>query len=138
MKGTDREERALAQLLKVAKARGEDLQKHLAGLEAARAGAENSLHSLAEHVRTEERGAASTLDFGRFLKGAEEKRKALEATRSTLASEIASARETLLEAFAETKKLEHLLEITERAALVRERRADVALAADLTAMRRRG
>lgn len=142
MKRAQREERALSQLLKVARSRADDLRGHLANLEAAKLSAEASIASLAAAVSAEERGgaggAAAVIDFGRFLQGAEEKRRALEKTRETLKAQIASVRADLHDAFAEIKKLEHVTETGRRAAALAAHQEETALAADLTSMRRRG
>lgn len=136
-----RDERALAQLLKIARSRADELRAHLANLDSAKAAAESSIALLAEAVGAEERalgpGAAPLADFGRFLEGSVQKRRALEATRGTLIAQIDSARNDLQEAFAETKKLEHLTETGRRAAARAAHQDDIAAAADLTAMRRR-
>ncbi|MEE2693058.1 MAG: hypothetical protein VX640_16130 [Pseudomonadota bacterium] len=120
MTGPGREERALAQLVRVARQKLEEQQTHLSDLEAAKASAETSLEWLAQAVRAEEAAAASRpqslIDFRNYLEGANGKRLALEATRDRLAAEIIAVRDQVTEAFAETKKLEHLIEINRRAA----------------------
>ncbi|MEX0644735.1 MAG: hypothetical protein WD076_05455 [Parvularculaceae bacterium] len=140
MKGPDREERALAQLVKVARAKIDELSARLADLETAKASAESSLDWLDQAVRTEEaaarRTAAAPLDFMRYLAGADAKRKSLQSTRDTLAEEIGSIREALNEAFAEAKKLEHLFSINRKGLAAREQKTQAASADDLHAMRR--
>ena len=125
MRGPGREERAAALLFRTARARVGELQSRLADIEAAIVSTETSLDWLAEAVRAAEdarRGdAAVAAEFARFLEGAAEKRKALNATRDTLAGESLALRETLGEALSEMKKLEHLIEINRRAAARGER-----------------
>lgn len=140
MKGPDREEKALNQLVKVAQAKIDELGARLLRLEAAKASAETSLEWLREAVRAEEaaarKSAAAPLDFMRYLAGAEEKRKALRSTRDTLAGEIGPVREALNEAFAEAKKLEHLISINRKSLAARLGKTEAAAADDLHAMRR--
>ncbi|MGE0409582.1 MAG: hypothetical protein AB7P23_10015 [Amphiplicatus sp.] len=140
MIGPGREEKALAQLVKIARTAIEERQARLAALEAARASASSALDFLNEAVSAEERARwrepAGALDFTRYLAGAEVKRRALVSTRDTLAAEAAAAREALAEAFAELKKLEHLIEINRRALAGRGQKADAARADDLAIMRR--
>lgn len=142
MKRAERQERALSRLLKVARLRADDLRGRLAKLEATKISAEASIASLAAAVSAEERvgvgGAAALIDFGRFLHGADEKRRALEGTRETLTAQIASVRADLHDAFAEIKKLEHVTETGRRAAALAAHQQETALAADITSMRRRG
>lgn len=142
MTGPDREERSLALLLRAAKASVDDLQARLADLETARRSAEASLDWLAQAVGAEEaaRGgdAAAVHDFARYLDGAAQKRAALTATRDTLAAEIENLRAPLLEAFAELKKFEHLIEITRRAARRDAAKAEAGEADAASAMRRSG
>lgn len=137
-----REERTLAQLLKIARSRADELRGRVAGLEAAKAQAETSIETLAGAIAAEERGvrsgAVAPIDFGRYLNGAEQKRRALEATRGTLAAQIGAVRSELEDAFAEMKKLEHLAETGRRAAALAAQQQDAADAADLVSMRRRG
>ncbi len=127
MRGPGREERAAARLLRTARVRVGELQSRLADIEAAIAAADSSLDWLAEAVRAEEemrRGDPFVaVEFARFLEGAAEKRKALNATRDTLAGESLAIREMLGEALSEMKKLEHLIAINRRAAARRERAA---------------
>lgn len=128
MTGPGREERALSQLLKVARSKVEDLQSHLANLDAAMKSAESSLDWLAQAVRAEElsktRAAGGAAEFARFLVGAEEKREALLSTRDTLAGEAEALRETLGEALIELHHLENLIEAKRRAARARGRSAE--------------
>lgn len=142
MRGPDREGRALAQLLRTAKVRVEELQTRLADLQAARQSAEASLDWLAQAVGAEEaiRGddAAALHDFARYLDGAGQKRAALTATRDTLAAEIETLRAPLREAVTELKKFEHLLEINRRSAHRNAQKAEAAEADAAASMRRRG
>lgn len=120
MTGPGREERALAQLLRVARQKLEEQQTHLADLDAAMRSAETSLDWLAQAVRAEEAAAASrphaTIDLMNYLAAAGAKRAALEATRDRLARESEAVRDVVREAFAEISKFEHLVEINRRAA----------------------
>ena len=140
MTGPDREEKALSQLVKVANAKIDELRARLSDLEAAKASAATSLDWLDQAVRAEETAArkspAAPLDFMRYLAGAEEKRKALKSTLDTLAAEVAAVRDVLNEAFAEAKKLEHLIAINRRGLAERAQKSEAASAGDLHAMRR--
>ncbi len=142
MRRREREEKAINQLIRVARARADEVQARLAGLETAKASAERSIALLVEAVAAEERnagaGAPAMLDFARYLRGAEEKRRSLEDTRKTLSSQIVALQTDLHDAFAELKKLEHLLEMSERSAAARAQQKEIAEAADIAAMRRRG
>jgi hypothetical protein len=77
------------------------------------------------------------IDFARYLRGAVEKRKALEQSREMLACKIACGQTDLFEAFAELKKLEHLMETNQRELASERRQREAAIAAEITAMRRR-
>ena len=118
MTGPGREERALAQLVKVARQKLEEQQTLLADLEAAKASAETSLEWLAQAVRVEEEAALArpqtTVELKNYLEGANGKRLALQATRARLEAEIVLVRDAVTDAFAETAKLEHLIEINRR------------------------
>lgn len=120
MTGPGREERALAQLLRVARQKLEEQQTRLADLGAAMRSAETSLDWLAQAVRAEETAAAgrphATVDLMNYLAAAGAKRAALEATRERLARESGIVREMVRDAFAEISKLEHLVAINRRAA----------------------
>ena len=143
MNGPGREEKTMAQLIRIAKVRADDLQSHLTNLETASASAEASLDWLAKAVRTEENArsaAASVVDLARYLEGAARKRKALEATRDRLAAEAVLVRELLRDAYGELKKFEHLIDINRRAVAKRTQKSDEAAAGDLAITRaaRRG
>lgn len=140
MNGPGREEKALAQLVRLARQTLEERQAHLADLETARSSAETSLDWLAQSIRAEEAGATrpqSIVDFRRFLEGATEKRRTLEATRDRLGLEIETVREHTREAFAEMKKLEHLIDINRRAGARRDAKAEASAIDALVAARRR-
>lgn len=141
MKGPSREEKSLAQLARLARTRAEELQSHVADLEAARASADTALDWLAQAMRAEDEAerasAAAMRDFTRYLEGSDLKRTALEATREKLASEITASRQSLSEAYAELKKLEHLLEMRRRASAKAQSRAEAARE-DAVAVMRRG
>lgn len=118
MKGPDREERALAGLLRAARVRAGEMRAHLANLEAARASAESSLDWLAQAVRAEEAAAERTSAepgaLARYLEGAGEKQRALQSTRDMLSAEIEPARAALAEAETEIEKLDRLLSVSRR------------------------
>lgn len=125
----DREAAALAKLLKVARTRMDEAAGRVAALEASLANAEQSLRFLADAVAGEEAAAkaAEIVGFAQlagFLAGAEQKRSALAATRLLILAEIETARSELEAAFAETSKLDHLVDRAQIAAQKRTRRAE--------------
>lgn len=140
MKSMRREEKALAQLLRLAAGRADELRRHLADLEAARRSAEASIEWLARAVGAEETARDASLpaiiDFQRFLEGADMKRKSLEATRDGLTGEIAKIAPLIAEAALEIRKLEHLLAMKADAA-ARDSALAEAAAQDEAAVQRR-
>ena len=120
MKNARRDDANLTKLIKIAKVAVEDCQRHLADLETAKQSATASLDWLGQSVRTEEAAfnAASGSDvvsLAAFRNGTAEKRKALEATITTLVCEIEEGRDALREAQTELRKLQHLVELRQRA-----------------------
>ncbi len=119
MGATARDHGGISKLLKLAKADAGERRRRLADLETAYAMATSSLDQLDGEVRSEERrGAEIGADIAvlaGFQDGAREKRRAIKATLATLAVEIDEARVGLREAYGEVKKLEHLLEVREKA-----------------------
>jgi flagellar export protein FliJ len=142
MKSLRREEQALARLLKVAGLRVDEITARLADAEAARASAQSAIDWLLQAVRTEEArcGAspAALADFARYLAGAAEKRRTLQATRDRLGAEIAALRADLSEAAIESRKLEHLAGLKTEEIAAAERRRDAARLDEAAAQRRRG
>lgn len=127
MRGPGREERSAVKLLKTARARLEELEARLEDAQAAKNSSETSLDWLRQAVRAEREARdgdpAVSREFARFLEGAEEKRKALESTRDTLASEIKTIEAMLGEARAEIDKLKTLIDVSRRARARREQEA---------------
>lgn len=115
-----REEKALRQLLRVARLRAEEIGVQLMQLQEAERAAENAIAQLSRAVAAEEGivGAdpQALHHFQRYLAGADLKRQSLAATRDRLAGEIATLSATLAEAAIETKKFERLLGMRAQAA----------------------
>ncbi|MBB5519243.1 hypothetical protein [Amphiplicatus metriothermophilus] len=107
MNGPGREERTLARLVRVARARLAERGAHLESIKAAKAAAEAGLARLAA-------ADPEAALFDPLLGGAAEKRRALEATRDQLAAEITRARKELDDAQDELAKLERLIEANRR------------------------
>lgn len=131
MRTNQREAAALAKLLKVARTKAEGAGRQMAALEAALARTDEALHLLAESVSNEEEAAraAELVGFTQlagFLAGAAEKRSALMKTRADILCELQTARPALAEAFAEMKRLEHLVDRSRLAAAGRKRKAESA------------
>lgn len=126
---SDRVDRSLSQLMRIARQRAEGLQARLSDVEAAQESAAASLAWLERAVRTEELSAQSSdhgvVEFARFLEGAQDKRSALKATCEMLESEAAAARRDLEAAFIELKKLDHLLSVQSRAQASGSRKREV-------------
>lgn len=116
-----RDDANLLKLIKVAKVTVHDRQRHLADLETAKEAASAAHDWLAQSIRTEEEkfqsvSGGDVVSLAAFRNGTADKRKALEATMTTLLVEIEEARDEVRDAVIEAKKLEHLLEIQQRAA----------------------
>ena len=116
---------ALEKLLRVARQSQDEATARIADIKAAKASAEASVDWLVQSVREEEtaiardrRGVASPagadIELMRFTETARNRRAALRNTIETLDAEMETARESLMEAAAEVKKLEQLLEATAR------------------------
>lgn len=140
MKAMRREEKALAQLRRLAAGRADELRAHLADLEGAKRSAQASLDWLEQAVGAEKTAQGASLpaivDFQRFLEGADMKRKSLEATRDGLTGEIAKVAPLIVEAAIEIRKLDHLVAIKAEAA-IRARAVAEAAAQDEAAVQRR-
>ena len=120
MKNARRDDANLLKLIKIAKVAVDDRQRHLADLETAKQSATASLDWLGQSVRSEEEafsnaGGSDVVSLAAFRNGSAEKRQALEATITTLVCEIEEARDTLRDAQTELQKLEHLVELRQRA-----------------------
>lgn len=126
MNGPGHAEKTITQLVRVARANVEEIKARIADLEAAKGSAETSLDWFEQAIRAEEtakgEGGVVAAEFARFLEGAAEKRTALTSTRDTLIGEIETLRGMLGEAYAELKKLEHLVDISRRTTVRREKR----------------
>jgi flagellar export protein FliJ len=66
------------------------------------------------------------MHFAGYLAGASQKRSALESSAASLAAEIEATERLLQETFAETKKLEHLIERARLQTEKRQRRREAA------------
>lgn len=137
-----REDRALAQLLRVAKLRAEEFGARRAHLEEARRAAENSIEWLNRAVAAEERGGGADPEalrqFQRYLAGAEMKRRTLAETRDRLSAEIAAISGALAEAALEVKKFEHLIGMRADAAARTARKQEDAAADERAVQRKSG
>jgi|GEM_PF-6496425 len=115
-----RDDTNLLKLIKIAKVAVEDRHRHLADLETAKKSAAASRDWLAQSVRSEEENfnagpGSDIVSLAAFKNGTVEKRQALEETVTTLICEIEEARDALREAQTELHKLEHLMELRQRA-----------------------
>jgi len=137
-----REDRALAQLLRVARLRTDELGVQLAQLHEAKRAAETSIEWLDRAVAAEERGGGADPEalrqFQRYLDGAELKRRALAGTRDRLGSEIETISASLAEAAIEVRKFERLLGLRAEAAARDAARAEAAAADERAAQARAG
>lgn len=129
MAGAEREREALEKLLKIARRKAEEIAAQVADLEAARASALASLDWIAQSEREEAVAArtddgAFALDYLRYAGGADERRRSLSATVETLTAEIEANREMLSGAHVETRKLEHLIAVSDRFARRRRDRSE--------------
>lgn len=142
MKSLRRDQQAIARLLNVAQARAAELKCRLADAEAAHASAQSSIDWLLQAVRTEEMNcgasAGAIADFSRYLEGAEQKRRALLATRDRLAADIDGMRASLAEAAIETRKLDHLASLKSGEIAAAERKGEASRLDEAAAQRRRG
>lgn len=140
MIANEREALVLAKLLKIARVKAEEAGARLANLRAADLRSQSALRLLADAVSSEEAAAqaAETVGFMQlagFLAGAAQKRAALEATSKQIAAQIELAKQDLDASFAETMKLEHLIESARRAAARRAKRAETARVGEAATVR---
>lgn len=110
-----REAQALAKLIRLARARADEVSARLVTLRAALSSNEAALAMLRDCVREESSAAKAAeivgfVQLAGYLLGAERKRAALELTRGQLIDEIEASQTGLNEAWVELKKLEHLAE----------------------------
>ena len=129
MSAREREARTLTSLVKLARAAADAAGQEVSEMEAAIADTDDRLRLLADAVVWEEglARASDTVDFdslSRFREGMARKQKSLAETRDKQAAALVAARANLQAAFAEMKKLEHLLESANTAAADRRLRAD--------------
>ena len=129
MSAREREARTLTSLVKLARAAADAAGQEVSEMEAAIADTDDRLRLLADAVVWEEglARASDTVDFdslSRFREGMARKQKSLAETRDKQAAALVAARANLQAAFAEMKKLEHLLESANTAAAGRRLRAD--------------
>lgn len=120
-----RDHRGLLKLLAVARRTAETASRRLADLQSSRRTAGEALDTLEAAIRTEEAVALGRTEIGfrdlaGYLSGAASKRKTMIATCCALDAEIDAAREALISAEVERRKLEHLANL--RAEIVRRRR----------------
>lgn len=123
----EREAVALAKLLKISRSKSEEASRIVAGLERAREKTLATLKLLEDAVSSEEASARAAeivgfVHLAGFLTGATAKRAALMETLAKIDVELPAARQDLEAMFAETKKLEHLVDIARAAAEKRDRR----------------
>lgn len=147
MTGGGRETQALTKLIRVARAKTDEVGMRLDTLRATLASNEAALKMLSDSVLEESSAAkaAEIVGFVRlagYLLGAEQKRAALKETRAQLAAQIGVAESDLKAAWVELKKLEHLAERTRQSGERRRRRHESAENDDvarlgMTARRRR-
>ena len=121
MKETPRARRSLTQLLKIARSDADALRVDLADIEKARQAAENAIMDLDRQAAAEEEKAASiaseeaSFALAAFRDGVRARKHNLQTTLLTLEESAEKARASLEAAFVEVQKLEHLMEINDRA-----------------------
>lgn len=140
MTNHDREAAAIVKLLRVATSKTDDASRRLAALRSAHAGVTQSLRVLADAISGEEEAAKAAevvgfMQLAGYLAGAAQKRAVLESSAASLAAEIDATEGLLQEAFAETKKLEHLIERARLQTDKRQRRRDAAVLDDVALVR---
>jgi len=123
----EREAVALARLLKVSRSKSEEASRLVSGLERAREKTIASLKLLEDAVSSEEASARAAevvgfIHLAGFLAGAAAKRATLGGTLAKIDAELPEARLDLEAMFAETKKLEHLVDMARAASEKRDRR----------------
>ena len=135
---TPRARRSLEKLMKLARADADALRVDLADIERARSAAEASLADLDEKATNEETVAGHTVaDIAAYREGVRARRLNLRTTLITLEDAELNARTRLEAAFIEVKKLEHLIEINDRADKKAGRRGDLNAMDDIATMRAR-
>jgi len=135
---TPRARRSLEKLMKLARADADALRVDLADIERARSAAEASLADLDEKAANEETVAGHAVaDIAAYREGARARRHNLRTTLITLEDAELNARTRLEAAFIEVKKLEHLIEINDRADKKAGRRGDLNAMDDIATMRAR-
>lgn len=113
---TPRARRSLDKLVKIARADCDALRIDLADVERARRAAEESLNDLEKKASAEEaKGADAIADMAAYREGVRARRHNLKTTLMSLEDAEQNARSRLETAFLEVKKLEHLIEISDRA-----------------------
>jgi flagellar export protein FliJ len=123
----EREAIALARLLKISRAKSEEASLIVTGLERAREKALAALKLLDDAVSSEEASARAAeivgfVHLAGFLAGSHVKRAVLTQTLAKIDAELPAARQDVEAMFAETKKLEHLVDMARTAAEKRDRR----------------
>ena len=123
---TPRARRSLDKLLKIASADCDALRIDLADVERARRAAELSLSDLEKKSAAEEAaGADAIADMAAYREGVRARRHNLRTTLMVLEDAELNARNRLETAFVEVKKLEHLIEISDRADRKSGKRTDL-------------
>ncbi len=123
---TPRARRSLEKLLRLARADTDALRVDLADVERARDATQASLSDLEEKaLREEAAGGHGVAEVAAFREGVRARRHNLTTTLMTLEDAELSVRDRLETAFIEVKKLEHLIEINDRADKKAGRRGDL-------------
>ena len=113
---TPRARRSLEKLMKLARADADVLRVDLTDIEHAQGAAEASLADLDEKATNEEAVAGHAVaDIAAYREGVRARRHNLRTTLITLGDAEMNTRTRLEAAFIEVKKLEHLIEINDRA-----------------------
>lgn len=133
---TPRARRSLEKLMKLARADADALRIDLTDIERAQSAAEASLVDLDEKAANEEAVAGHTVaDIAAYREGVRARRHNLRTTLITLEDAEMNARTRLEAAFIEVKKLEHLIEINDRADKKAGIRSDLREMDDFATMR---
>lgn len=126
----------LQKLLKLARCDADALRADLADIERARSSAENSLAELQLTLKREElKSEQDPKTFADFADGARMRRHNLRTTLMTLESSYMHARERLSAAYAEIKKLEHLISMQDRARGKVQRKREQVMMDEMSAAR---
>lgn len=135
---TPRARRGLEKLMKLARADADALRVDLTDIERAQSAAQASLADLDAKAANEEAVAGHAVaDITAYREGVRARRHNLRTTLITLEDAETNARTRLQAAFIEIKKLEHLIEINERADKKAGRRSDLHEMDDIATMRAR-